>query len=74
MAQPRLHLGEISLKLGGRVILYEDAVPIDARLMREGEPIGIGDEIFFPVLEGGCWGLGVDSLGATGGRRVVGAE
>ena len=50
VAHPRLHIGEISLKLGGCVILYEDGIPIDAHLLRDGEAIGIGDEIVFPCF------------------------
>jgi len=43
------HFGEISLKSGGRLVMYDSfGVPVDARLMNENESVTIGDEVVFP--------------------------
>ena len=58
LPHPTLHQGEISLKSGGRLILYEEGDnPIDARLMREDEAVGTGDKIMFPCVSCGDWSL-----------------
>ena len=69
LPHPSLHQGEISLKVGGRLILFDECdIPIDARLMREGEAVGTGDEIMFPCFRAV---IGASSPNSLAGERVT---